>query len=246
MNDWQWILLFGALAIVVWIITSRRNVRRQTLSRLYGGYDEELASMPLLGENAGALRRWLYVAGFRSALAPFWFLMAQGLVILMAVVIGWALVRSNLAVQAQEWALEIPGAAGELIAPILQFGPLIVVSIIIFIPLLVVRSRRRTIVQQVEQELPLSLELLATLSEAGLGFDASIDRLQSQRAADSTPLTREIQALQREMLAGVGRVRCLRRFAWRLDVPSITTFVSAIVQAEQVGAGVSSVFAPTG
>jgi tight adherence protein C len=43
------------------------------------------------------------------------------------------------------------------------------------------------------------------------------------------------------VLAGQQRVRSLRRLAWRVDVPGLSIFVSALVQADQVGAGVSEV-----
>ena len=45
------------------------------------------------------------------------------------------------------------------------------------LPLLVVRAARRRLVTAVEQDLPLVLELLATLGEAGIGFDAALARV---------------------------------------------------------------------
>ena len=49
--------------------------------------------------------------------------------------------------------------------------------ILVLLPWMVVRRSRRQRVEKVEQDLPICLELLATLSEAGLGFDAALSRV---------------------------------------------------------------------
>ena len=53
------------------------------------------------------------------------------------------------------------------------------------------------------------------------------------------PLTSEFANFQLDMLAGVPRLQALRQLARRIEVQSITTFTSALVQAEQVGAGLA-------
>jgi len=88
--------------------------------------------------------------------------------------------------------------------------------------------------------MPVTLELLATMSESGLGFDSALDKvIESQ--PDRRPLFEELATFQLEILSGVSRVMCFRRLARRLEVPSMSIFVSALVQAEQVGAGFSHV-----
>ena len=89
-----------------------------------------------------------------------------------------------------------------------------------------------------EQDLPLSLELLATLSEAGLGFDAALARLL-ESLGDDRPLAREFRSYQADLLAGRTRVESLRRLARRLEVTSMAILVSALVQAEQLGSGIA-------
>ena len=73
---------------------------------------------------------------------------------------------------------------------------------------------------EVERDLPLVLELLATLAESGLGFDAAIARIIDAQPATS-PLTVELRNFQRETLTGRPRVESLRRLAKRLDVQSL-------------------------
>ena len=88
--------------------------------------------------------------------------------------------------------------------------------------------------------MPITLELLSTLSQAGLGLDASIVKLLESQDP-SRPLAQELRLYQLETLTGVPRIQCLRRLSQRLGVGSVSTFISAIVQAEQVGAGMADV-----
>ncbi len=53
------------------------------------------------------------------------------------------------------------------------------------------------------------------------------------------PLAREFRSYQADLLSGRTRVDALRRLARRLEVPSVTILVSALVQAEQMGTGIA-------
>jgi len=90
----------------------------------------------------------------------------------------------------------------------------------------------------VEQDLPAALELMATLAEAGLALDSAIARI-SESEQHARPLAREFQIYQRDLLGGITRLEALRAFASRLDVTSVTIFVSALIQSEQVGASLA-------
>ena len=83
-------------------------------------------------------------------------------------------------------------------------------------PWLAVRRARRERVEQVEQDLPIALELLSTLSEAGLGFDAALSHIL-ESAVEDRPLAREFRTYQADLLAGRSRVEALRRLsaAWK-------------------------------
>jgi tight adherence protein C len=108
------------------------------------------------------------------------------------------------------------------------------------LPWSIVNAARKRRVLAVEQDMPVTLDLLATMSETGLGFDSALTKvLESQR--QDRPLVQELQTFQLETLGGISRVQCFRRLARRLEVQSMTIFVSALVQAEQVGAGFAKV-----
>jgi pilus assembly protein TadC len=134
--------------------------------------------------------------------------------------------------------VNIPGGVGDALQATVLLAPWIVFLISAAAPLLFVRAARRRKVEQIEQDLPLLLDLLATLAQAGMGFDAAIARvLESENAP--RPLNAELRVYQRDTLAGISRTQALRNLAQRLEVTSVTVFISALVQAEQVGAALS-------
>jgi tight adherence protein C len=90
----------------------------------------------------------------------------------------------------------------------------------------------------IEQDLPLALELFATMAEAGLGFDAALAKIVRAQGSDR-PLVSEFVNFQHDMLAGMSRTQALRQLARRIDIPSLTSFTSALIQAEQIGASMA-------
>jgi tight adherence protein C len=201
---------------------------------------EDAQSAILDVESVGLLDRWLGLAGYRSPSAPVIFLMAELLALGAGIFIVVGLSLSGVIRTGTTALGELPGGIGDIFLPILLASPWVLGVILLAIPWLAVRATRRERVTQIEQDLSLFLELLATLSEAGLAFDAALDRILSAQPT-GRPLAEEFRIFQREVLAGVPRVRALRRVAARADVLSLTILISALVQAEQVGAGVADV-----
>ncbi|MFQ5749178.1 MAG: type II secretion system F family protein, partial [Planctomycetota bacterium] len=128
----------------------------------------------------------------------------------------------------------------DIFQPVLASSPGIFFFILAAIPWVVVRTRRRKRVLEIEQDLPSILELLATLSQAGMGFDAALGRVLLSQQEERT-LAQELRLFQLETLAGVPRIRAFRRLSERVRIPYMSTFVGAMVQAEQTGAGLSAV-----
>jgi len=132
----------------------------------------------------------------------------------------------------------VPGGAGDALAAILSVGHWILLVVLTMVPTLFVRAARRERVRAVEQDLPLVLELFATMAEAGLGFDAAL--MKVVRAQGSRrPLVQELLGFQYDMLAGMPRTQALRQLARRVSVGSLTSFTSALVQADEVGASLT-------
>ena len=189
-------------------------------------------------EWRGRIAEWLSKAGFRRVSAPsiFWAATAAGAAFGVA---GVFLLNRTHAVEAMVETLEsIPGGVGDTLAYVAVGAPYIIVLIFVLAPTMVVRAARRERVQAIEQDLALTLELLATLAEAGLGFDAAIARIQESESG-ARPLSQDLRIYQQDTLGGISRTESLRRLAARIDLNSVSIFVSALIQAEQVGASLS-------
>lgn len=242
-SPWPVLLLFaGALALCAWLWLRWRR-RALLLRRMYAGELElELAADAPEDDPLARnfLARWLYLAGFRSAAAPMLFVLATLGCGALGLLLAVTLESSGLTRQAMAAAGSVPSGVGDLASSVLRAGPWILLGILLFLPWSYVNSTRKRRVREVEQDMPITLELLATMSESGLAFDGALERVVKAQES-GRPLFRELRTFQLEVLSGVSRVLCFRRLSQRLEVPSMTIFVSALVQAEQVGAGFANV-----
>jgi tight adherence protein C len=227
------VLVAGAIALSAGVI--RRLTTRARLDDWIGAVTDATA-----GEDRRStpLARWLGRAGFWGASAAPAFVGTQIAAFVLGLLAMWAIAASGLIPRLASSVTNIPGGVGEAMGSVLSLAPWIVCLIVTLAPILYVRAQRRRVIREVEADLPLILEILATLAEAGLGFDASLMRVLDSTPADR-PLHHAFAAFHRDVRAGVPRVQAMRQMAARLDVPSVTVFVSAIVQAELVGAGIA-------
>jgi tight adherence protein C len=92
--------------------------------------------------------------------------------------------------------------------------------------------------QKILAALPDALDMLTVCVEAGLGFDAAI----AQVARNTTgPLAAEFARVLQEMQIGKARAHALRGMAGRTTVSELRSFVSALVQAGELGIPISQV-----
>ena len=96
-------------------------------------------------------------------------------------------------------------------------------------------GRRR---DEIQRAMPDAIDLLTISVEAGLGFDAALQRVVEK--SDNT-LTREFGRVIAEMRVGVARRDALRSLVERTGVDDLSVFVTAIIQAEQLGASIANV-----
>lgn len=186
------------------------------------------------------LNRWLYRAGFRSQDAARWWWISTILFVIGGIATATFFILSGVQTLMIRTITLVPGGTGEVFLPLAYLAPWFLAITLGLGPWLLVRQKRRERVQKIEQDLPLAMELLATLSQAGLGFDASLSRVMETRLA-GRPLGMELRSYQGDILSGRTRSECLRRLAWRADVPGLSILTSALVQADQVGMGISDV-----
>lgn len=209
--------------------------RRQTMRRLDDAITDSLKTARV---EASWLTRWLSRAGYRDPAAAFWLFAATAGGVAIGLLAFWLLhLTQAVALMAQSLS-GLPGGFGELFIGIVSLAPWFLLCVATAAPVLVVRAARRERIASIERELTITLELLATTAEAGLGFDSALARIQ-ESAPSITPLSEELEIYQRDVLAGVSRLHALRQIAKRIDVNTVTIFVSALAQAEQAGASLA-------
>lgn len=233
--------LFSAVIAGVVALGYLMHVTGVTRARLYDQTNSgsQVPSARTLLEM-GILRRWLYLAGFRRPAAPMLFVVATLTATTSGIALTWFILASGLRETMAAGVEAIPGGVGGVFIPLVAIMPYFVGILLGLMPWLYVRAARRRRVELLEQDLPLALELLATLSEAGLAFDAALSRILQTRLADR-PLAEEFHTFQADVLAGRPRVQSLRRFSQRIQISSVSIFISALAQAEQIGMGISTV-----
>lgn len=238
------ILALWAAAIAVgWVVVRRWQMRDAALRRAWAE-EEAIDAAQFVDvedlEGRNFLRRWLFLAGFKRRSAVTTFTIATGACLAGGILLAILVTQTGLTAGAVQAASEVPGGVGDLAVPILNGGPWILLVLLALLPWSFVNSQRKRRVREIEQDMPVTLELLATMSESGLAFDSALERVV-ESGDPRRPLFQELRAFQLESLGGVARVQCFRRLARRVEVPSMSIFVSALVQAEQMGAGFTAV-----
>ncbi len=98
------------------------------------------------------------------------------------------------------------------------------------------KSRKR--VEAIEYALPSFLDVLYVSVEAGLAFDMAIYRTTDKMKG---PLSEELLFTMNEISKGRGRSEALREMVKRTQVADLGTFVTSIIQAEEMGSNIGNV-----
>lgn len=85
----------------------------------------------------------------------------------------------------------------------------------------------------VRRQLPYTLDLLTLSVEAGLDFSQALVRIADHMPA--SPLRDELRQLARDLTMGKTRPEALRDMEARIGIEELTTVVSALVQADELG-----------
>ncbi len=97
-----------------------------------------------------------------------------------------------------------------------------------------IRARQKLILLAI----PDALDLLTISVRAGLGFDAALGKVTEKMVG---PLPDEFRRALAEIRVGKARREALRDIVGRTEVPALTNFIGAIIQAEQLGVSISKV-----
>jgi tight adherence protein C len=184
--------------------------------RLIGPIGEWLARWALKvnpRSSTDSVGRRILAAGLGRRLSPTSFLAIKGLCALVGIFVG-SLVGSSR------------GPSG------LLMGAIFVGAVAFLAPdyFLTLKARGRK--ERVRADLPDALDLLAVSVEAGMGFDASLAKMNEHMEG---PLAEEFGLTLSEMRIGESRPEALKRLAERVDAQELSAFTRAIIQADQLG-----------
>jgi tight adherence protein C len=162
----------------------------------------------------------LMAAGLARSMSPQMYLALKGGLVFVSVGFGVLLMVSGL-----------PPAMGMLAA--LGGGAISYIA-----PDFFINARTRGRRDMMQMELPNVLDLLCVSVEAGLGFDAAVAKLSERMEG---PLVDEFGLVLHEMRIGESRSEALKNLSDRVDVPEVSQFCRAIIQADQLGIALSRI-----
>ena len=106
------------------------------------------------------------------------------------------------------------------------------------LPYLSLRSKSQKRIEEIKFSLPSFLDILYVSVEAGLSFDMAIYRTTDKMKG---PLSEELLYTMNEMNKGRDRSEALRDMVKRTQVADLGTFVTSIIQAEEMGSNIGNV-----
>lgn len=96
------------------------------------------------------------------------------------------------------------------------------------------KARRSTILNSLADV----IDLLTVSVEAGLGFDGALMKVVEKKPG---PLASEFDKVLQEIKVGKQKRDALRGLALRVDIQDFTSFIGAVVQADQFGVAIANV-----
>jgi len=107
-----------------------------------------------------------------------------------------------------------------------------------FTPDILLRFKRISRQEEIRKQLPDVLDLLTVSVEAGLGFDASVSKVVEQMEG---PLPQELRRYLQETKMGKPRREALKDLNDRVGVENVSSFITAVLQADQLGVAIGKV-----
>ena len=228
-----WLIVGG----VGWYLLRRFWLSEQALRRLVV-LDDPADTRSEPSQRNNFLSRYMRLAGFAQPWAGIALVTAIVITLGLGLTCAFLFRVSGLQQIMLTGVESIPGGLAGVLVPVVLVAPWLTAVIIASAPIVYVRAVRRKRIEQVNRDMPLALDLWATLAESGLGFDAALDRwLNTQQP--NRALAVEARRYQRDLIAGMRRVKALRRWSERLTIPVMNRFAGAMIQSEQSGSNIS-------
>lgn len=109
----------------------------------------------------------------------------------------------------------------------------------LYYPLLWVNDQVKRRHLLISRALPYNLDLLTLSVEAGLDFTGALAKVVEK--GKTGPLREELQIVLKQLKMGKTREEAMKAMIARVDLPSLTTFVTALIQADKMGTSLGKV-----
>lgn len=93
--------------------------------------------------------------------------------------------------------------------------------------------------EEVSAALPSALDLMVVCVEAGLGTDATIQRLANEQQFTRQALSEELQIVSQEVRAGRSRSEALLALKERVGLIDLSALIVVLIQADRLGTGIA-------
>ncbi|MEX1018557.1 MAG: type II secretion system F family protein [Litorilinea sp.] len=108
----------------------------------------------------------------------------------------------------------------------------------LYLPNFWLKSKMRARQDAIARALPDALDMMSICVDAGLGFEAALQKVAFQ---SKNELALEMRRVISEIRVGVTRSDALRHLAQRTQVPEVASFVGVLVQADKLGIAIRMV-----
>jgi pilus assembly protein TadC len=237
-----YIFVIWLILLVIFIFWKYETINQRVIERLIIDNYKTLINNERVLSNIDKSKwiRFLWEAGYRTSFTRFIFLISTVICAIFGIVLTSFFNQAGTFNLLNELINDIPGGMGDIFLPLAWLVPFVLILGVTSIPVVIANRARYNRRQSIEKDLPLTLELLAVLCEAGLSFDMALEALiRSQIELQSLAL--EFRAFRIDTLSGRSRVQAFRRLGNRVSLPAFDSFISSMIQAEQAGAGIADV-----
>ena len=210
-----------------------RHKGRQGLLLLVSPLIEKLATYNSRIKNErvekyrGKIAKRLLSAGDTTGITPDQFIGLQEITGFLVPVVGF-------------WLILNLGLGNMLVSGVMKFltFPMLVLAGAYF-PIMSLNDKLAKRQKIIIRSLPYSLDLLTVAIEAGLDFGAAVARLIEKNRDE--PLMQEFFLMLQEIRMGKTRREALRDLAERVDIEDLTSIISSLIQADELGTGLGPI-----
>lgn len=158
--------------------------------------------------------------------------------------------------RSQNWSGWRSNTAFGVLASIKVYVPILLLSLLTFFPplgvlalmlvafvlpdvVIAINAKRRQ--QRIRESLPQALDLMVLCVDAGLGLDATLQRIGAEKSIVAQALNEELQTLGRDVLLGMDRERAYQELFRRTGVDELKALASSLNQSAKLGLSIAKV-----